>query len=769
MHRQWLIGTSQLCDIVVEDEYVSSKHCKLFLRDNEWEIEDLESTNGTFVNGDRVTKVCKIHQNDQITLGRAIPMPWPQECSNLAQVRLTLPTDNNRIIIGRSDDCDVIIDRPMVSNFHAEVAHTSSGWFIRDLGSTNGTFYKGEFVGSRTLVKPNTTLCLGSEEVLLCAERVGKIGRPADCKPAIQMSHVSLAVGKKCLVNDVSMTVYPGELVAIMGSSGAGKSTLLASLAGCLQPCAGQICVANTDIYQHGYENRGETGFVPQDDILHSELTVKAALSYTAKLRLPKDCSKQEIDDRVNNIVARLGLSGTEQTLIGHPGERGISGGQRKRVSIASELITEPPVLMLDEPTSGLSSNDSLALVRLLRSLANQGKTVLLTIHQPSIEILELVDALVVISRDETTNEEGRLVWYGPAYPEAAEFFEPHAKNIARPDAEAILRGLAKKSTTAWMKAYSQTLAYEKWGRRKYRECVDRNTFHSKQQPSVFNIASQFKTLVYRMIEIKLSDKFNSLALLAQAPVIAVLIALVIGNSTMHSKLMNSGNYQSTAKGFAMASFLVSLASIWFGCSNSIREVVAERSVYKRERLAGLSRVAYVSSKVFVFSLLCLIQCVILIAIVGSGCGFESNRMLLFLVLFLAANIGVLIGLITSSLAKTTDSATALLPLLVLPLVILGGSIVPLSDLSNPIAELANVMPSRWAFEGVFLAESNVRPMLEITDRAHLGHTINVDMAEQWFPFPDTRATCIRTIFVLFTQWIFGLVALSVVTRSDGS
>ena len=233
---------------------------------------------------------------------------------------------------------------------------------------------------------------------------------------------------------------------------------------------------------------------------------------------------------------------------------------------------------------------------------------------------------------------------------------------------------------------------------------------------------------------------------------IAVLIALVIGNSTTHSKLMNSGNYQSAAKGFAMASFLVSLASIWFGCSNSIREVVAERSVYKRERLAGLSRVAYVSSKVFVFSLLCFIQCVILIAIVGRGCGFESNRMLLFLILFLAANIGVLIGLITSSLAKTTDSATVLLPLLVLPLVILGGSIVPLGDLSKPIAELANVMPSRWAFEGVFLAESNIRPMLEITDRAHLGHTINVDMAEQWFPFPDTRATCIKTIHFVYTM-----------------
>ena len=769
MHRQWLIGTSQLCDIVVEDEYVSSKHCKLFLRDNVWEVEDLESTNGTFVNGDRVTKVCKIYQNDQVTLGRAVPMPWPQECSDLAQVRLTLPTDNNRIIIGRSDDCDVIIDRPMVSNFHAEVAHTSSGWFIRDLGSTNGTFYEGEFVGSRTLINPNTTLCLGSQEVLLCAERVDKISHLADCKPAIQVSHVSLAAGKKCLVKDVSMTVYPGEFIAIMGSSGAGKSTLLTSLAGCLQPFAGQICVANTDIYQHGYENRGETGFVPQDDILHGELTVKAALGYTAKLRLPKDYSKQEIDDRVNSIVARLGLGGTEQTLIGHQGKRGISGGQRKRVSIASELITEPPVLILDEPTSGLSSNDSLALVRLLRSLANQGKTVLLTIHQPSIEILELFDALVVISRDETTDEEGRLVWYGPAYPEAAEFFEPHAKNIARPDAEAILRGLAKKTTTEWMKAYSRTSAHEMWGRRKHRGCVDRNTFYSKQQPFFLNIASQFKTLVYRMIEIKLSDKFNSLALLAQAPVIAFLIALVIGNSTMNSNSMNSGNYQSAAKGFAMASFLVSLASIWFGCSNSIREIVAERSVYKRERLAGLSRVAYVSSKIFVFSLLCLIQCVILIAIVGSGCGFESNRMLLFLVLFLAANIGVLIGLITSSLAKTTDSAAALLPLLVLPLVILGGSLVPLSDLSKPIAELANVMPSRWAFEGVFLAESNIRPMLEITDRAHLGHTINIDMAEQWFPFPDTRATCISTILVLFTQWIFGLAALSIVTQSDGS
>ena len=769
MSKSWVIGSSKLCDIVVDSEYVSSQHCRLSLQEGRWEIEDCGSTNGTFVNGKRTTGVCRIQECDRVTLGQIFNLPWLPEHRNSGQDSISLPTDGNKIIIGRSADCNVVIDAPMISNFHAEISHTSRGWIIRDLGSTNGTFYEGVFVGDRTLIQPDTTMNLGSYKLFLCLSDTVKHISCESSKPILAAKHITIHSGKKCLIRDISMIAHTGELIAIMGSSGAGKSTLLASLAGCLAPSEGHAYVANTDVYKNGNQNRGEIGFVPQDDILHRDLTVEAALQYTAMLRLPTDFSKKEIHDRVNETICRLGLNGTEQTLIGRPSKRGISGGQRKRVSIASELITEPPVLLLDEPTSGLSSNDSLSLIRLLRLLANQGKTIVLTIHQPSIEILELFDSLAVISRDESTNEEGRLVWYGPAYPDAAEFFEPHAKNISRPDSEAILRGLAMRTTAEWLTAYSQNLASETWGNRECNTHVSKQALSKKEQLPLSIIFPQFKTLVSRMLKIKWSDKFNTFALLAQAPIIATLIALVLGHTTQQSHLLDSNNYQSVAKGFATASFLIALASIWFGCSNSIREIVSERNVYKRERLAGLSQVAYVASKLFVFSLLCSIQCVILVAIVSSGCGFKSNWYTLITILFLAANIGVLLGLITSSLAKTTDSAAALLPIVILPLVILGGSLVPISELSPPAKKLTNMMPSRWAFEGIFISESDSQPLLVMPDKIHPTHTITTDMAEPWFPISEFRAIRAGPLFVLFALWTLGLNALALITKMDGS
>src|SRR5439155_14760032 len=176
---------------------------------------------------------------------------------------------------------------------------------------------------------------------------------------------------------------------------------------------------------------RGMIGFVPQDDIIHSELTVREALFYSARLRLPRDFSNRDIHKRIDAVLAQLGLAGIDDVLIGSPTRKGISGGQRKRVNLAMELLTDPSVLFLDEPTSGLSSEDTLIVMQVLRQLADTGKTILLTIHQPSLDAFSKLDNVVVVSKDAGSTDAGRLAFYGPAYPDSVQFFNPPVGQVS--------------------------------------------------------------------------------------------------------------------------------------------------------------------------------------------------------------------------------------------------------------------------------------------------------------------------------------------------
>ena len=255
-------------------------------------------------------------------------------------------------------------------------------------------------------------------------------------------------------------------------------SALHASLSldnGQAAPAAGRVLVGGLDLHDHFELFRGRIGFVPQDDILHADLTVWQALWYAARLRLPSDTSAAEITTRLQAVIATLGLEGTEQTRVGDQRKRGVSGGQRKRVNLAMELLTDPPILVLDEPTSGLSSTDALAVIQLLRSLADQGKTIIVTIHQPSVDAFCLFDAVAVIARDGSTRQVGRLTYFGRGWPDAVTFFEPldaeHAHPGPRPQAareppatvDGLLRGLATRPVAEWVRRWEGSAARSIW------------------------------------------------------------------------------------------------------------------------------------------------------------------------------------------------------------------------------------------------------------------------------------------------------------------
>ena len=762
MQQAWIIGAAESCEIRIESPYVSGRHCRLERDSTGWTLEDLGSKNGTFVNGLPLRGKTPVQPTDTITLGRSVPMPWPSlpAPQAVAPARVTaapqpvvqptfksvrLPPVGKSIVIGRGADCDVVLDFPMVSSRHASIEHIDGGWLVRDLGSTNGTYVAGKRITAAVEVRAGDVVGLGSYRLTLGTDGRSLLEQDRRGSAVIEAAHVSVDISGRRLIGEVSLVVGPGELVGIMGPSGAGKSTLLAALVGSQQPAEGRVQIGGTDLHARFDELRGQVGYVPQDDIMHADLTVTQALWYSARLRLPRDFSDKEIRERIAKVIEQLGLGGTEHTRIGSAERRGISGGQRKRVNVAMELITDPPILVLDEPTSGLSSIDALSLIRLLRQLADGGKTIVLTIHQPSVEILKVMDGIAVIAKDESTNNIGTLAWYGPAYPDAALFFDPAAGPA--PDAEAILRGLESRPVADWRTVYRNSPTYRQWIAGRLSGRASSATEQAARPVSLADVAFQGLTLVQRMLAVKVADTWNTGILLAQAPLIAILIVGVFGKR-MQAPL-DAVSFASVASAVGMTTFMLALAAVWFGCSNAAREIVAERAIYRRERMVGLSVLAYLGSKVVILGLLCLLRCLVLLVVVGIGCGLEGSWWFALLVLLLAAAAGVAIGLALSAAAKTAEAAAAALPLIILPLVILGGSLLPLADLPAAATYLADTMPSRWAFEGLVVNEALSRSALEVPDPDEAGEIGEEDMAEPWFSTAGWRARRFTPVVML--------------------
>ena len=340
-------------------------------------------------------------------------------------------------IIGRSRGVDIILPYPQVSARHAGVAPTPDGMLaVTDLGSTNGTHVEGKRIapehagqdqaGRRASSSARTPIYLGIEGN--DGARLGRLG-PTPTGPATwSRSRRSTSSSrcptartrptKKVLLNHVTFKAHPGDLIALMGPSGAGKTTLLTVLNGYLRPTSGEVRVNGESLYAIYDALRGSIGYVPQDDIVHPELTVFEAIKYSAQFRLPPDYGEEEIDRRVEQVIKDLGLEQVKNLEIGKPERKVLSGGQRKRVNIALELVTDPALMFLDEPTSGLAADDTVALIDLLASLAKKyGKTIIVTIHQPAREEYEKFNLALIMGFG------GEPVYYGPTGKESYEFF----------------------------------------------------------------------------------------------------------------------------------------------------------------------------------------------------------------------------------------------------------------------------------------------------------------------------------------------------------
>lgn len=709
------IGRSQDNDVVLGYPFISGHHARLTVVGGRAVLEDLGSRNGTAVNTptQRITTTA-IRPSDTVYFG-TLPVPAARLLGEGlvqgdAPVR-ELSLERSSLVLGRNPDCDVVLASPSVSRRHASLVRRAGVIRVEDLGSANGTFVNGSRISAPTVLSTGDLVSIGGHHLRVAATGT-LLESPWRGNVTVEVRGVSIAGGGRRLIEDVSFTVFPSELIGVMGPSGAGKTTLLNALNGYARPVAGTVLFNGIDLYASYDLFRLQLGFVPQDDIMHRELTVRQALYYSARLRLPADTSDAELHGRIDTVLAELGLSGLDGARIGTPERKGISGGERKRVNIAMELLTDPSVLFLDEPTSGLSSEDALMVVQLLRRLADEGKTVVLTIHQPGREAFALLDEVVVVGKDEVTTP-GRLVFFGPAYPDAAEFFAPAPTTVRSDDLspDAMLRGMASAPASQWSARYQASDTKRRFvdDRAGSRGALDpvSSAPSSVRRPGL----RQWWTLTRRTAAVKTGDLDNLAMLLVQAPVIALFMVIVFGPQSREAMTWEAWPDVVGALGSTM--FMLAVSAIWLGCSNAAREIVAEWAVYHRERMVSLKIPSYVISKLLVLGGVGALQCAILAGVVTLGCKLAAPVLATFGVLLLASTVGLMCGLVLSAYSRTSEVAISLVPTVLLPMIMLGGAMATLTELSPPVRAVAQVMPSRWSFEALMLIESPRRPQWE--------------------------------------------------------
>jgi ABC-type multidrug transport system ATPase subunit/pSer/pThr/pTyr-binding forkhead associated (FHA) protein len=682
--------------------------------------------------------------------------------------------ESSVVTIGRTPDNQIVVNHPQVSSKHAQIVRGGDQLFLEDRGSANGTFVRGQRLmpGQRVPVASGEKVFIGPMPLLIhfADSRVNVVvedqanwaGRPLYEIEAwdlfLEVPDRDDKAQMKVLLDHVSFKALPGDMIALMGPSGAGKTTLLLALNGYLPPTSGQVRINGEDLYTIYDALRGSIGYVPQDDIVHPELTVFEAVKYSARFRLPPDYSEEEIDRRVDETLRDLGLEGLKNLQIGKPEKKVLSGGQRKRVNIALELVTDPVILFLDEPTSGLAADDTTALINLLFELTKKtGKTIIMTIHQPAKDEFEKFNLCFVMGYG------GIPTYFGPAGDAAYGFFgsilsrvgtgaskQPQpGKRVDNPRdmfdmlnvRERFVLDEMRRVNPQTTRSTARAEAARAWRAEFFRNDnpLFQQMFSARRAigttpaergvPHRADVAvvRQLGLLLSRYWRVRLRDRMGAAIMFLQAPVIGVLLWLVFGaqkqavpywclgalqelstkNNMGAGTTSNLLSSMQPTTDHTAAMFFVVVSCIWFGTSNAAREIVTERSIYLRERMVNLRLLNYVLSKYVLLGFFCVVQCSMLLGIVFFAVGFNGGvpafLMELGSLIALAMNATAL-GLCISTLVASAEAAMALTPIALIPQVVLGGLMVPMT--TNPtLRPWMYLMPSRWGFEGAIASE----------------------------------------------------------------
>ncbi|MCY7348412.1 MAG: FHA domain-containing protein [Pyrinomonadaceae bacterium] len=739
----WL-GRDPHGDIVFDANavMVSRKHAEIRQQNDDFVIHDGGSFNGTLVNDQRISTPTPLYHDDEIQLGMGGPIlkfnapsriapkgaslagqrsiavgqlasldgtnavsgstmvfnvgnmsqKMSKDQSSQPQLLMSLTFGNKKeLTIGRDDKSDIKIDGLQISNRHARLTQTNSGIFIEDLNSTNGVYINGSRI-TRQVITSVDTVQIGSFQIKI--DQSGNIGIfDTRSKTRIDSINITKEVKNRAgggsirLLDTVSLSIQPNEFVGLLGPSGAGKSTFMDALNGMRPASSGSVLINNLDLYQHLDSLKQSIGYVPQDDIIHRELTVYRTLYYVAKLRLSSDVSRTEINQIIEEVMDVTGLTERRDVPINQ-----LSGGQRKRVSIAVELITKPSVIFLDEPTSGLDPATEEKIMKLFRQIAESGRTVILTTH--AMENVKLFDKIVVLIR-------GKLAFYGKpeealAHLGAKSFKElydkledPIEERLKQTGGSGNRQQITEQVAEEWKQKFTQTPQFKKNVYEPLRDIgkVPPPGASKKSRLGIFGSFRQFMTLSRRYWEVLFRDKLNLFILLVQAPIIAILVYFVMGANQPRD----------------FAYFVLSLVAVWFGTSISAREIIRERAVYNRERMVNLGLIPYIFSKLFVLGIIVGVQCLTLflplklldltglMPMPGELLGIPQ-----FWAMLLTAGVGIALGLLISALVKTSEMATSLVPLILIPQILFSG-LVGVPTGMNKVSGL--LMPATWSFD----------------------------------------------------------------------
>jgi ABC-type multidrug transport system ATPase subunit len=642
-----------------------------------------------------------------------------------------IPLGNPVITLGRASDNAVVLNHPQVSGHHARLEQVRGGYRIIDTNSTNHIYVNAQRIQTYDL-KPSDEIRIGPFKLTYTGTQLTQFDESSNIR--IDALHLKrTGTNNVVLLHDISLAIPPRKFVALVGGSGAGKSTLMNALNGMRPAQSGAVLYNGQDYYRHLAAFSTQLGYVPQDDIIHRDLSVERALYYAAKLRLPKDFTPKQIKERIDEVLDDVEMKHRRHLLISK-----LSGGQRKRVSIALELLAKPSIFFLDEPTSGLDPGLDRKMMLLLRKLADKGHTIVLVTH--ATNNINACDYVCFLCQG------GRLAYYGPpndakTYFGKADFaeiystLEPTDENPNVPqEAEACFQ----------QSAHYQRYVVEPLQQRPSQQVSAKAQTAHIRPPKRGNPWKQFILLSLRYLELILNDRLNLAILLLQAPIIGLILYFLMQHGTFdpnniaicyaHQPITAKVgpllpiNCQTEVNQIRTAHvsnadqilndsvkaghggekaekilFIMAFATIMFGCLNGAREIVKEAAIYQRERTVNLGITPYLFSKIFILGLFSLVQSFILVFLVNLKDPFSQVHSILFspfleiyISMALTALAGLMTGLLVSAIVPNNDQAMSLMPLPLIPQVILAGV---LFSLDNPpfLQGLGAFFTARWS------------------------------------------------------------------------
>ncbi|ETA89983.1 ATP-binding cassette domain-containing protein, partial [Mycobacterium avium] len=606
----------------------------------------------------------------------------PPEVANLAtkMFQALMPSRSGAIqkpagsqTIGRATDNDIVIQDVLASRHHAFLIQTPLGTEIRDAHSVNGTFVNGVRVGSAVLTEGDV-VTIGNVDLVFTRDGLIRRTEAATRSGGLEVNSVCYTVDHgKQLLDHISLTARPGTLTAIIGGSGAGKTTLSRLIVGYTTPTSGTVTFEGHNIHTEYASMRSRIGMVPQDDVVHRQLTVNQALGYAAELRLPPDTSKEERARVVAQVLEELDMTQHAETRVDK-----LSGGQRKRASVALELLTQPSLLLLDEPTSGLDPALDRQVMLMLRQLADAGRVVLVVTH--SVSYLDVCDQILLIAPG------GKTAFCGP------------------PDQVEPALG-----TRNWADIFAKVGADPDEANRRFKERNQQSSQPPTPQspadlgePPQTDLWRQLSTIARRQVRLVVSDRGYTI-FLAVLPFLIGALSLTVKGPHPGLGPADPLGPAPTQPQYIMV--LLNIGAVFMGTALTIRDLIGERAIFRREQAVGLSTTAYLLAKIAVFCVFATAQAAIATIIVRLGKGaptahpqfFGNSTFSLFVTVAGTCIASAMLGLLLSALAQSNEQIMPLLVVSIMSQLVFSSGMIPVYQRIG-LEQLAWLTPARWGY-----------------------------------------------------------------------